>query len=128
MDVPERVEVLLKVFERRYNKDDAQGDATLEPTDVSAKTANMDVTNVDNQMSLQASSCEQSSEELETRLQEAMAATTSQTAKEGLLAILRYGCRVPSQPGNLGVGGGGETDKNVLIFPFRGKIREFLIS
>ena len=90
----------MKVFERRYNKDDVQGDAPIEPTDVSAHTANMDVTNVDHQMSLQASSSERSSEELETRLQEALAAATSQTAKEGLLAIIRYGCRVTSQPGN----------------------------
>ena len=114
MDVPERVEVLLKVFERRYNKDDAQGDATLEPTDVSAKTANMDVTNVDHQMSLQESSCERSREELETRLQEALAAATSQTAKEGLLGLFRYRCRVPSQPGNQGKCG-----KSVLLFPVR---------
>ena len=77
------------MFERRYNKDDLQGDTSPKVTDVSAHMANMEVTNLDHQMSLQASSCEQPSEELETRLKEALAAATTQTAKEGLLALFR---------------------------------------
>ena len=80
--------VLLKVFTKRHTVDD---DSETNLTEISADLAQMQVTNAGQQVAAHTSCNELSADELEQRLKAAMAAATTQTAKEGLLSLFRSG-------------------------------------
>ena len=66
-------------------------DSETNLTEISADLAQMQVTNAGQQVAAHTSCNELSADELEQRLKDAIAAASTQTAKEGLLSLFRSG-------------------------------------